>query len=44
MLAFFNYTKTTIHMNKIVKKEQFSEKVFCLEVEASLIEIGRAHV
>ncbi len=37
MLAFFNYTKTTIHMNKIVKKEQFSEKVFCLEVEAPLI-------
>ena len=37
MLAFFNYTKTTIHMNKIIKKEQFSEKVFCLEVEAPLI-------
>ena len=37
MLAFFNYTKTPIHMNKIIKKEQFSEKVFCLEVEAPLI-------
>lgn len=37
LCSFFNLTKNCQTMNKILSKQQFSEKVFCLTVETPLI-------